>query len=331
MNIGKIPYNVNFIVNNTGIENTCIFTYRGNNELVVTRIRENRGGKSGDSVSTVQINNKIYILKIFTAGNETKNKNELDSHIKFMSMFTFDYMPCPKIYTYGKLSNIMPFTNNAITELSYILMEALVPAYELNDYISSVCNRTEPIYPLNLIDILYQLFYILSNMILKPLLHCDMHTKNIMIIFLREPSSINFKKVLGGLDDIHSYKSIVKIIDFGEASIYKCNKHRTTSGALNDLKRKCSGVLSPDRFSLIWGEISRGYNSNVDINFLCRIIEIMSMINIKIARINTKLIFKQSLKIYLIDMSNESNQLKKIKKKIILNIIYNEIKKCSYI
>ena len=67
-------------------------------------------------------------------------------------------------------------------------------------------------------------------MIINNLTHCDIHTKNIMIVKnkIRHPIILDFKKLFNDNAKINIpiNNYIVKIIDFGEAGHPECRKTR---------------------------------------------------------------------------------------------------------
>ena len=314
------PYKVAFNVFPTMRLNSNLFLSK-DIVLEVIKVKSLRGGRSGDSVMLVNIGDspKNYLLKVFKSEDEEKkikNINEITSHLKFMKMFDSNYMPCPVIYAHGTLS-LMPFQTKLkkfeesrtkkgkdSENLLFILMEALNPPYELNTYIESVCKGELPLNPLNLIDVLLQLFYILSMLTLTGMLHCDLHAKNIMIVEAKSPVKIDLIKI--GIHEIVTFsKYQVKIIDFGEASNTTCRLQRHTSKNLNDLKSSCG--IKRDISLFLRGNIATAMSpplvsmdqpikkiktlllsdrTNVDFNFYIRLIEILSTINVRVARIN---------------------------------------------
>ncbi len=114
-------------------------------------------------------------------------------------------------------------------------------------------------------------------------MHCDLHTKNIMIIpsKSKKPASIDFGYIGGGVVPIGAYT--VKILDFGEGSATACRKCRTLSGALYDLKQSCISrrmiyTKIVDRMLLLKGQLPNFYcKGDVDLNFFCVILEIIQL------------------------------------------------------
>ena len=104
-------------------------------------VKELRGGKSGDAILLVRNRGSMYVLKIFTPGDDQKtikDDNEIKYHIDFMNLFK-DIVPCPKIFMYGYV-NKSPFSDNQSPKKSkYVVMEALTPPFELDNLISNKC------------------------------------------------------------------------------------------------------------------------------------------------------------------------------------------------
>ena len=271
------------------METSSIFKNTNNKDFFTfEKIKTLRGGKSGDLVMLVRNCNNLYVLKIFTPGNEnkqTKDDNEILYHLKFMKLFK-NLTPCPKIFMHG-LINKVPFEDTTnTTNAKYVIMEALTPPFELENLISNRCIQSENNVYADSIDInniIIQLFYILTKMKLNNLYHCDMHTQNIMIVNNHNEIILDFNHI----NNKFSFKlgnHLVKIIDFGEGAettksrgkYNTCRLLRTTSGALEDLKNKCQqnsklssmSTLVLERFSTIAGD--------VDVNFFINIIKLIS-------------------------------------------------------
>ena len=253
-------------------------------------VKHLRGGKSGDSVILMKDNvNKLYVLKIFTPGNESKtekNNNEILYHLKFMSMFSNKYMPVPIIYMYGIMKGENPFGVGTLPTSGnmYVIMEALNPPYELHDYIEAKCKNIPAKYDIDLYNIIIQIFYIITKMQMNNLLHCDLHSKNIMLVPMNKNVTINFNHLQPELSskirpqEKYTFKKyMIKIIDFGEGSKTICRKSRSISGALVDLNRVCGISIITSSIVALRGELF-GIEGNPDINFFIRIVELANKI-----------------------------------------------------
>lgn len=287
--VSKFPINTMVELESTNISSKeCMLS--GIKLRLVTPLR---GGKSGDSVFIVTNGRKRYVLKVFAkdAANEKPNK-EIGFHSKFMRLFNPSYIPCPAIYLYGRLTGESPFKGGKINHsLEFMIMDALTPMYELDQFIRELCaNRLTR--RVDMINILYQLFHILSVMRLGGIMHCDLHTKNIMVIPTKKKTSIDFSYIGGGVVPISAYT--VKILDFGEGSSDSkgCRKCRTLSGALYDLKQSCITrrmlyTKVVDRMLLLKGQLPNFYcKGDVDMNFFCVILEIMQLADERIRAVD---------------------------------------------
>jgi serine/threonine protein kinase len=279
------------------------------------------GGKSGDFIYKISESRQNFMIKVFSAGNDP-DINEINNHLKFMELFADvpNYLPCPIIYTYGVLTGYLPFSTTQIRKgdyLNYIIMEELTPFYELYTFLNESCSRIKLSYYLDTKDIIFQLFYILSVMQLNSLSHCDLHSKNIMIVPNTSDITINFGII--DIPKLHKIgKFIIKIIDFGESTETRCTKNRTTSVAISQLLKKCTG--SSHLGSLVAGEVL-GSAGIVDINFFIRIIEIIASFDIRFKIINISTLWTSSNEMAISAKSTKST------KKIILRNIFSELLK----
>ena len=346
---------LNFDVIDLG-KQTMLFTSNVNHQFTCKIDKPLRGGKSGDTVLLVSFLNdsKQFILKIFSEGDlekTEKDDRELKYHLQFMSIFsnTKGYVPCPQIHLYGRLTgSIITGTTSA---LKYIIMEALTPPYELDTYLRDMCTNSEFMDPkfkteiksqfktqskaildFKIHDIMIQLFFIICKLQFSSLTHCDLHTKNIMIVPNKSKIVLDFSEIFPDGEKWNVGTHIVKVIDFGEGSNSVCRKHRTTSGALTELKKHCSGSMKtlPDMISLVWGEVKKSVNSQVDINFYCRILEIVKLFDEHFQYLNMELIWEQSSKIFNIESTNKFKQAKGLDRSrltICLKNIYYELMK----
>jgi serine/threonine protein kinase len=253
------------------------------------------GGKSGDDVLLIELGptNIRCILKIFKNDtvndtvNDTNKKSEIDQHLTFIELFKGRYVPCPSIYCYGKLTNGMNKSYN------YVIME-YSDGPELNEHIANACDDVKQKYTdVNMIQIIMELFYIISKMILNNFTHCDLHSKNIIIVKNKGDNVITlpFSKLFTGKKDYTISKSQyrVHIIDFGISvhgtnknnKAVRCTKSRDISKALVDLRTKCTGSKYSALMRLIKGELGKSldYKGNSDLLFFCNILKAIKSSN----------------------------------------------------
>jgi tRNA A-37 threonylcarbamoyl transferase component Bud32 len=264
------------------------------------------GGKSGDTVLRIQVGNVKYVLKVFNnyktvLGQKTKktntNKNaqlnEIQRHITFMGLFN-GYKPCPVIYCYGRLRSTNPRTvDKQNSDQQYFIME-YSSGPELDQHIGSICEGKNSMYntnlynDVNMIHIIMELFYIICKMILANFTHCDLHTKNIIIV-KTTPSTLNFNDVgINASYTLSGYR--LKVLDFGlsvegvvketvegvvEDKPKQCDKKRDMSSALKDLRVKCKGSKRSGLMRVIRGEMTNAisYKANTDLLFFCNILK----------------------------------------------------------
>lgn len=223
------------------------------------------------------------MLKLFTPGNKTKqrkDKMEIEYHSRFMNLFSDTrrtYTPCPKIHTYGTIDGI-PF-DKSHGKIQYVIMEALFPSIELDDYISSVCITNKPLpkaftnLNLDAHDIVWQLLYIMYRMKTIGLSHCDLHTGNIMIVPAKDDSRILWKDNIVPAPVVLGTKYVVKVIDFGEGSMESCRMQRSLSKVLADLMKTCN--MGRSGYATLLKERIKSPSGDPDINFLITILSIM--------------------------------------------------------
>ena len=268
----------------------------------VKNIKEVRGGKSGDNVVMIEIENQQYVLKIFSVGNRNKlimNAKEIDIHKKVMNLFDNDYkeqnyMMCPLLYCYGYIEEIEYKEDKESHSggfLRYVIMELVTPTYELYTHVEKKCKIESMMYDLNLEHILLQIFYFIGKMVLSGLTHCDLHLKNILIVPQKFVTSF---LEISNTDLKITSDYCIKVIDFGlsEENDMLCSKIRKTSSSLNELIDICSG--DPYTFDLILGELGLLGDSHSDLNFLCNIIYIFSLIDPRFKKIDLDSIKKNS-------------------------------------
>lgn len=303
---------------------TFNFTMSDSNEFDIKEIKEFKGGKSGDRVSMIEIQKHNYVLKVFSEGNRDKmimNTKEIEIQKEVMNLFEKEYneqeyMLCPVLYCYGYIKEVEYNKDESNYDgfLRYIIMELVSPTYELYNYIEEKCNKDHILYDLNLDHILLQIFYFIGKIILGGLTHCDLHLKNILII----PHKLNLSfNEITNIDYEFLSDYSIKVIDFGlsEKNDISCSKIRKTTSSLNELIKKCKG--DSKWLDLILGELGLLGLSNPDLNFLCNIIYIFSLIDKKFQKINIKNIKEQSN--FIVNVKGEENKIKILSN--ILNIL----------
>jgi serine/threonine protein kinase len=297
------------------------FLFTSVDKVLKVKLKETiKSGKSGDSVFKIKCDDKDCILKIFKK-NQKREKDEINSHLKFSTFYKdSEYKPFPIMYYYGSLYG--EFANNKLNDRLYIIME-MVESFELDDYISLICKEKVKANHLELLNIILQLFYIIGIAQYNSLSHCDLHTKNIMLVKNNKKIKISLFDVIGENRHIEIGSYIVKIIDFGLAS-HLCEKIRTTSQTLNSLKFLCGSY--PNLIELLKGELGLDIEyKNVDINFFCRIIEIMMLFDKELEEIDILYLWRQSINMYKIDSSKMNESSKKRYKQKLFRRMYYEI------
>jgi hypothetical protein len=262
------------------------------------------GGKSGDTVLRIQVGNVKYVLKVFnnytistlsktkkTLENKEAQINEIQRHIAFMGLFN-GYKPCPIIYCYGRLITTTERTTfKQNLNQQYFIME-YSSGPELDQHIGSICDGKNSTYNtnsynnVNMIHIIMELFYIICKMILANFTHCDLHTKNIIIV-KTIPTTLNFNDVgINASYTLSNYR--LKVLDFGlsvegivEDKPKQCKKKRDMSSALKDLRVKCKGSKRSGLMRVIRGEMTNAisYKANTDLLFFCNILKALKTSN----------------------------------------------------
>jgi serine/threonine protein kinase len=269
-------YGVN-IVRTTNIPSGIIITKdKPNVRIVLDKVKELSGGKSGDKVYIVKQSEsgKEYVLKLFK-----QQTTEATKHIEFYNLFKESGM-VPKLYMYGKMEGDVPFNPNATipkgTQYQFYIMEYVSPSIELNQVLQDLCKDKTSLTPDDMKALIMQLFYFLSKIYLAKLKHCDLHSKNILII--KDKGTMKFSHLL----DDHPYdmgKYRIKVIDFGlsKSGDENCDKCRDLSGVLRENKKVCNMSSLSDVFSLAKGQLSKkACSQSVDMAFFSVILEIFS-------------------------------------------------------
>lgn len=291
-------------------------------EYEVKKVKEFRGGKSGDTVLMIEIQGSSYVLKVFSEGDREKmviNAREIDIHKDVIDIFKKDYeeqkyLPCPLMYCYGYMKEVE--YNKDIKDdgyLRYVIMELISPTYELYDFVKEKCTQNPVLYSLDLKSIVLQIFYFIGNLILNGISHCDLHMKNILIL----PNAnyvLSFGKITDRDVNIDTKDYSIKVIDFGlsEERGVSCSKIRRTSASLNELLKLCGGPSN--LWILVLGELRVLKGSSSDLNFLYKIIHIFSLIDKRLNKIDIKKIKEYSGFLYKV-------KDKKEKRKILTNVL----------
>lgn len=189
------------------------------------------GGKSGDLVYLIKHKNKKYVMKIFM--DKKSANHEIKLHKKMCEIFQ-NVMMIPKLFSSGEITNI-PFKNEKYGIFKYMIMEAIENPTELSDYVRDNCKKgkNKNINPYN---IALQILYYLSMIHKNKVKHCDIHTKNILLIKSNNNLKLDFSFIGGTVKDVGKYH--IKIIDFGISEIGgNCERNRRFIGAvLGDIK-----------------------------------------------------------------------------------------------
>ena len=203
-------------------------------------------------------------------------------------LFENDTPFVPIIYSVGIIDTI-PFINQK-GKFNYMILEFIGGSYEISDYIRENCknNNNKKINPYYLG---IQLFYYLAKIGINKLNHCDIHTKNIMIIKVKKTIELDFSIIDKSFQKVKVGKYQVKIIDFGLSTYNKpCpNNRRVIMPVLQDLY-KCSLLetrdinhVSKEIKSILSSKLntSRSYTINEDLYLLIKIFRLLSSIKHK--------------------------------------------------
>lgn len=261
-------------------------TLKNNSFEVKFKQIKNISGGSGDTVYLVINNGVRYVYKLFKVGDKDKQEkdlNEITLHNMFYNYFKEldkktqnNYIPCPKIFLYGRIESI---------NSNYYIMEAIQNTTEnkntVTDLVSHYCKHKEKINVVvynKILNIIYQIFYILYHIKQLQLKHCDLHTSNIMI-----ENNNTGKKELRIFDKniiLESYDYVVKIIDFGEGTQDKCRLERSMSSVLANLATTCGIQSSITSKILLLKQIIYSTSGDEDLDFFINIINILAKSNI---------------------------------------------------
>jgi hypothetical protein len=309
-----------------------IFTFTQNKKSYsydVTFVKTFSGGKSGDNVLLVKIDEHEYVLKIF---NKTKKRDKLISQIKEVSehldtneLFKRDgkkgYMPCPIMYCYGYLSI------SGISDVSLYMIIEYVKGVELYSVLEQYCSKNPEISEISeisemsekrvdILTIILELFYFIGTIMMNGKTHCDLHPRNILITPCLKPCPLDFSSFTSLSVKLPIKNYTIKVIDFGlaEGRGIPCSKIRETTQALNTLRIHCTS--SSSYMALILGEINLG-SGNADLNFFCQILRICASFDERVAKIGIEKID---------DISKEFDKLEMFDKKALKSILSRILK-----
>lgn len=306
-----------------------IFTFTQNKKSYsydVTFVKTFSGGKSGDNVLLVKIDEHEYVLKIF---NKTKKRDKLISQIKEVSehldtneLFKRDgkkgYMPCPIMYCYGYLSI------SGISDVSLYMIIEYVKGVELYSVLEQYCSKNHEISEISekrvdILTIILELFYFIGTIMMNGKTHCDLHPRNILITPCLKPYTLDFSSFTSLSVKLPIKNYTIKVIDFGlaEGRGIPCSKIRETTQALNTLRIHCTS--SSSYMALILGEINLG-SGNADLNFFCQILRICASFDEGVAKIGIENIEK------IDDISKEFDKLEMFDKKAVKSILSRILK-----
>lgn len=291
----------------------------------VTFVKTFSGGKSGDRVLLVNIDEREYVLKIFS---KTKKRDKLVSQIKevnehldanrlFKNKTQKDYMPCPILYCHGYLS-ILSDTPD-VSDISLYMIIEYVKGVELYSVLEEYCkkNPVPEIYDLS--TIMMELFYFIGTLLIHGKTHCDLHPRNILITPCLKPYVLDFSTFTSVPVKVPVKHYTIKVIDFGlaEGRGIPCSKIRETTQALNALSIHCTS--SSSYMALILGEMNLG-SGNVDLNFFCQMLRICASFDEKVAKIGIKNIEK------IHDISHDFDTLEMFDKKAVKSVLSRILK-----
>lgn len=293
-NKNKTLKNIDTIKGNISIENIddkkCILISK-RNKIKIELIKKFSGGKSGDLVYLIKDNKKEYVMKIFM-DRESAN-HEIKLHDKHCRIFKNNMM-VPELFSYGDTNNI-PFSDKK-GKFKYMIMESINKPTELSDYIQKNCKSVKD-KNINAYNLAMQLFYYLAMINKNKVRHCDIHTKNILIIKSKKNLVLDFSFINGEKINVGKYN--IKIIDFGISEINKnCKRNRRFIGAvLNDIKA-CNAFnkkdiihIKKDMTSMLLSSFSKKFRPDYYINEdLYIFVKILRLLNIITDKLNETMI-----------------------------------------
>ena len=268
-------------------ENDCVLKNQNDNYRIKL-VKKFGGGKSGDIVYLIQNNNTNYVLKVFM--DKKSGDHEIKLHKKHCEIFGKKFL-VPYLFSEGMIKNI-PFLKKDENkkEYRYAIMESINDPTELSDYIRSNCKKlkNKDINPYNLA---LQIFYYLAKLSKNNISHCDLHTKNILIIKHKTNLIMDFTFIQPN-KKINVGKYHIKIIDFGLSEINKpCPKNRRFIGAVLKDMQKCKlfkmsdvGDIKKDANKIISGLLKKKNKNekyiNEDLYIFGKILRLLNKIKI---------------------------------------------------
>lgn len=285
----KILKTIDIIKGNISVENInnkrSLLINHGN-KIQIELVKKFSSGKSGDFVYLVKDKKTKYVMKIFM--DRESGNHEIKLHDKHCKIFK-NNMIVPELFSYGDTSNI-PFSDKK-GKFKYMIMESINNPTELSDYIQKNCKSIKE-KNINAYKLALQIFYYLAMINKNKVRHCDIHTKNILIIKNKKNLILDFSFING--DKINVGKYNIKIIDFGISEINNnCKRNRRFIGAvLNDMK-KCNAFnikdimhLKEDASTMILGSFSKKfkpkYYINEDLYIFVKILRLLNLITDKL-------------------------------------------------
>lgn len=266
-------------------ENDCVLKNK-NDYYRIKLVKKFGGGKSGDIVYLIKNNNTNYVLKVFM--DKKAGDHEIKLHKKHCEIFGKKSL-VPYLFSEGMIKNI-PFLEKDENkkEYRYAIMESINDPTELSDYIRSNCKnlKNKDINPYNLA---LQIFYYLAKLSKNNISHCDLHTKNILIIKHKTNLLLDFSFIQPNAK-INVGKYHIKIIDFGLSEINKpCPRNRKFIGAVLKDMRKCKvlkmsdeGDIKEDTNKIIRGLLKRKNKNekyiNEDLYIFVKILRLLNKI-----------------------------------------------------
>ena len=164
--------------------------------------------------------------------------HEIKLHKKHCEIFGKNSL-VPYLISEGTIKGL-PFSDKQsdMKEYRYLIMESINNPTELSDYIRSNCKKVKD-KDINPYYLILQIFYYLAKLSKNKVSHCDLHTKNILIIKSDSNLVLDFSFIQPN-KKINVGKYRVKVIDFGLSEINKpCPRNRRFIGSVLQDMKKC--------------------------------------------------------------------------------------------
>tara|TARA_B100002052_G_C15869277_1_gene593834 strand:+ start:1144 stop:2151 length:1008 start_codon:yes stop_codon:yes gene_type:complete len=286
-NIVEIKGNIS--VNN--IDNKTAVLINQEKKTKIELVKKFNTGKSGDYVYIIKEKKNKYVMKIFV--NDKYPNNEIKLHYKHCEIFQTNMM-VPKIFSSGTINNV-PFSEK-LGDFNYIIMEYIAKSRDLSSYIQKNCKSIED-KAIDSYKLALQLFYYLAMINKNKVKHCDMHTKNILIIKSKTDLILDFTFLNG--NKINVGKFHIKIIDFGISESNKnCIKNRRIIGSvMNDIKTCNAFVIKDfihikkDALSMLYRSFNKNFKPKYYINEdLYIFVKILRLLNLMTDKLNNVMI-----------------------------------------